>query len=210
MEDTNIKIRKAKLPSSNYSIADQKKSIEKTINLLKPKKRKILFLGKPYDVLASTEFSILRKIKGQSNIRKKLLAPKVMLSSRVLKEIFLKLEKLPLNRIFIVTIRADKTILIHDRLNQDKTILKNCVLAGGNNVLTFKLDSRMFFFFKLNMKTITSKCNLYVSKNFIVYENGRGKSEDTELYLMPRRKKTVEVKNEKANYNDFSFFSAAV
>lgn len=176
------RIKKAKLLSSNFTVQEQKKYIRQTIESLKPTKREVRFLNNFYEETNSTEFSVLKKSKSKKaaiNIP----APNIMMNIEVLKEIYKQLKKNPLNRLFTIRANKDKSIILSDFLFGEIIEIKDAITFIEKEEI-FTIDSKLFYFFRLNEKTLAKKCMIYINETSLIYENNRGK--ESELYLIPR------------------------
>lgn len=188
MVKKNRRVHIAKPLNSNYTIKEQKRAVRDTLELFNQKDDGIVsFLGKNYKLISSDKFSILEPSFSEEEA-KKLDNQEIIITTEVLKNIYMQLQKNPLNRVFKIRIHENNKVSLVDELLKSVINFKTELLISNIESFPydFEIDSRMFYYFKLNLKTIVRKSKLYVTKNYILYENSRGSSH--ELYLIKKER----------------------
>ncbi len=162
-------IKKAKLLTSNFSTEEQIKEIKKTFISLKATDNSFMKIDNSfYTGLSVSKFHFFQESSIEETINKtKIDLGNFLgtLSSGLLRNIFFLLKENSTNRLISVSCKKDK-ITINDFLFN-----KEVVLAENHDVKDyyFTIDSRIFYYFKLNQKTITKNTKIFIfSKGFVI------------------------------------------
>lgn len=151
-----------KLLTSNLSLKEQNDLILKQF---KGKREcDISFLGTQIQGISDGKIGILKS--GESTNKENVLA---ILKTSFLKDLFIILQEKQMKRNF--EIDFDEKI-IRDYLSNKNFDIKDKILFSRINSYLFPSD--IFFYLKLNLKTINAKSVVYLFKDKIIYENNRG------------------------------------
>lgn len=159
-----------KILTSNFSIKEQNSFIEKDIKKEQFFEKKISFLNKNIKGITNNYIGLYTADSFES-IKKEI--PLIILSTEFLKKIFVLLQENSLNRLFIINIKDNSTLIINDLILQKTIEVKTNIYVYNKD--SFVINSNIFYIFKLNQKTINNKSLLYVFEDKLIYENNKNK-----------------------------------
>ncbi len=161
-----------KLLTSNLSFKEQHNLISKQV--ADGYSFDISFLGYQLSGITNSKIGILTK--GVSDKKENVLA---VLRASFLKDLFLLLQTNTLKRNF--EINFTNKILTDFLLDKEINIKDEILFSRIENYL---FPSELLFMFKLNLKTINSKSEVFLFEDKIIYENNRGT--ETAFYLFKK------------------------
>jgi hypothetical protein len=160
-------INKAKLLSSNFTVEEQKEAIRKTFDSfnLPIQKHHISFAGSLLsgDCVKNIGTMKIGEKEGEELKKGELLST---FDSSILIKLYELLEENPTNRIFQISF-FNNQLKITDFLLFKEYILDSNIAQIKEN-FNFIFDSRLFYYFKLNKKTITKRSSLFLFQNLFI------------------------------------------
>lgn len=174
MQETKKVVKKAKLLTSNFTLQEQIEAIEKTFYSLGSVSQSALKFNKTdfkgitvNDVSFFEEGSSTESMIDKGNFL-------ASFSSSLLLELFKLMEIDSDNR--IINISEENGILKLSDFLMDKDHLLNIEYTKYSE-FDFNFDTRIFYYFKLNNKTINKNTNLYLFEKCLIISSIRKKKE---------------------------------
>lgn len=151
------KIKTCSFPKSNFSLTEQVSSIVNTVSLFKTSPFDISFLSFSFEGVSFNNFIFAEE--GPSSNKVKTISN---FSIDSLSFIFSQLSIIPINRLFSFS-SVNNLLTIHDHL-----LNKSYEQYIQSSDFSFSLDSRFFYIFKLNKKTLSSKSSIFIVDNYFL------------------------------------------
>lgn len=157
-------------PKSNYSLEEQISSIETCFAYMDKENTSISFrlAGKHFHGIKNDKYSFLKESSDPSPI---LLTPLYLLNYKFILNIINQLLISPIPRLFKITINESHTY-VEDPLFKKKCEVENKEFIENTfskETKVFYIDSRAFYIFKLNKKTINKKSYFFVTENEAIF-----------------------------------------
>jgi predicted N-acyltransferase len=143
---------------SNFTLEEQLSSIRK--NFKKETPVSFTFLNKSFQGFSDNNKLLLTVSNKQIKQKEKLL---FLSNIEILKIIFKKLSSTQIHRNFKIKITSSM-VIIKDILNNEEFYYPNNFKIEEE--ISFLFDSRFFYYFRLNNKTLTKKSNFIITENF--------------------------------------------